>query len=372
MLIYQNTLWEKAIAEASKNPADLERSATASLSAPFLSVTAKKHPLPPGAVLNDYVSIAPYWWPDPDRADGLPWIRRDGEVNPVFFEYDSEVLLQFCRDTIGLLLGAEVLKKPEMGERAAQNIRHWFLEPASKMNPHLSYAQFVPGRNTGRNFGIIDTIEFIYLFELVERLEFNRHWTETDLAGLKEWTRDYLDWLLTSELGRQECATRNNHADWYDAQIVAFSLFAGKPEIARRQLLEYTVPRLETQLAPDGSLPFELERTLSKHYTVGTLYCFALLAYMAQNCFGIDLWNRSNLHGVSLRQSMAWVDRQLDSKEPWAWQQIRPFGFQEPARLYFLAGILENNPEYRRKADERIACPLEYLIQIRQPQNLKG
>ena len=32
---------------------------------------------------HDYLSLAPYWWPDPDKEDGLPWIRRDGEVNPM-------------------------------------------------------------------------------------------------------------------------------------------------------------------------------------------------------------------------------------------------------------------------------------------------
>ena len=28
------------------------------------------------------MSLAPYWWPDPTRPEGLPFVRRDGEVNP--------------------------------------------------------------------------------------------------------------------------------------------------------------------------------------------------------------------------------------------------------------------------------------------------
>jgi len=31
---------------------------------------------------HDYFSYGPYWWPDPAKPDGLPYIRRDGEVNP--------------------------------------------------------------------------------------------------------------------------------------------------------------------------------------------------------------------------------------------------------------------------------------------------
>lgn len=37
---------------------------------------------PPSGVRHDYMSIGPYWWPNPASADGLPYVRRDGEVNP--------------------------------------------------------------------------------------------------------------------------------------------------------------------------------------------------------------------------------------------------------------------------------------------------
>ena len=31
---------------------------------------------------HDYFSIGRYFWPDPSKPDGLPWINRDGETNP--------------------------------------------------------------------------------------------------------------------------------------------------------------------------------------------------------------------------------------------------------------------------------------------------
>jgi hypothetical protein len=37
---------------------------------------------PPSGDKHDYMSQAPYWWPDPASADGKPYIRRDGERNP--------------------------------------------------------------------------------------------------------------------------------------------------------------------------------------------------------------------------------------------------------------------------------------------------
>jgi hypothetical protein len=34
-----------------------------------------------GADAHDYVSFAPYFWPDPNKPDGLPYVRPDGRHN---------------------------------------------------------------------------------------------------------------------------------------------------------------------------------------------------------------------------------------------------------------------------------------------------
>ncbi len=31
---------------------------------------------------HDYYSFPPYWWPDPSKKDGMPYLRKDGETNP--------------------------------------------------------------------------------------------------------------------------------------------------------------------------------------------------------------------------------------------------------------------------------------------------
>ena len=43
---------------------------------------ADKGMTPPSGNKNDYMSISPYWWPDENKEDGLPWIRHDGKTNP--------------------------------------------------------------------------------------------------------------------------------------------------------------------------------------------------------------------------------------------------------------------------------------------------
>src|SRR5262245_17435085 len=44
-----------------------------------ISVTQKSALLPPTNDKHDYFSLSPYWWPDPSKPDGLPYIRRDGD-----------------------------------------------------------------------------------------------------------------------------------------------------------------------------------------------------------------------------------------------------------------------------------------------------
>ena len=41
-----------------------------------------KEQVPPSGDKHDYMSQAPYWWADPAKPNGLPYIRRDGERNP--------------------------------------------------------------------------------------------------------------------------------------------------------------------------------------------------------------------------------------------------------------------------------------------------
>ena len=59
----------------------LERDGRKALTSGPFSVTSKAI-TPPSGDKHDYMSQAPYFWPDPNRPNGWPYIRRDGERNP--------------------------------------------------------------------------------------------------------------------------------------------------------------------------------------------------------------------------------------------------------------------------------------------------
>src|SRR4051812_27315839 len=65
--------------------------ADAALKAPLFTVTSKTR-VPPSGDKRDYMSLGPYWWPNPETSDGLPYVRRDGMVNPESLQTDRQVM----------------------------------------------------------------------------------------------------------------------------------------------------------------------------------------------------------------------------------------------------------------------------------------
>ncbi|HOF18223.1 MAG TPA: alginate lyase family protein [Phycisphaerae bacterium] len=302
--------------------------------APPNIVRNKRHVAPSGDP-HDYISIGPYWWPDETKPDGLPWIRRDGQINPQFYEYDSLALETFCQSVSRLVLRAAAGCDAH-ARRAGDFLRAWFLDAETRMNPHLRYAQFIPGVCDGRGIGIIDTSSLVFLLDAVTHLPPSAAWTAAEMAGLREWVSCYLDWLLDSEPGRQEQAEPNNHGTRYDAQLCALACFCGRRDVARRQIETRTLGRIASQIEPDGGQPRELARTLSLTYCTYNLLALACLAQLGKG-LGIDLWRHETPDGRSILRALRWMLPYYAGTAPWTGKQLRPFDFAASALLLQLA-----------------------------------
>jgi len=239
------------------------------LNTEFYSVMQKKHVSPTGDK-HDYMSMAPYTWPNPDTPDGLPYITRDGERNPELNEYDRNPLGNMCEMVVNLALADFFTGKSEYAEKAAEQIRVWFLNPETKMNPHLTYAQFIPGvdNNMGRSYGIIDIYSFHEMLDAVALLQYSKALTSKDITEMQSWFTDFLHWLTTSEHGLKEKNAQNNHSIAYDATCIRIALFVNNMDLVNTILSEFPEKRLYPQIMPDGSQPQELRRTLALHYTL--------------------------------------------------------------------------------------------------------
>src|SRR6266545_4002239 len=217
-----------------------------------VAVTDKKT-LPPSGDRHDYFSLSPYWWPDTGKPDGLPYVRRDGETNPESKQDLDQPRVAALGDRVQALALAYFFTGDEAYARAAaRQLRVWFLDPATRMNPHLRFAQLVRGIDRERGSGIIDTRWFIEVVDAIGLLEGSASWTVVDQRGMKEWFARYLTWLRTSPNGEHEREARNNHGSWFAAQTAAYALFTGDTAAAGSLL-----PLLQLQhrgaLAPGGA-----------------------------------------------------------------------------------------------------------------------
>jgi hypothetical protein len=122
---------------------------------------------PPSGDKHDYVSMAPYFWPDPDKKDGLPYIRRDGKVNPERDKYDAPLLKKMSQAVGTLALAYYLTGEENYAEHATKLMQVWFLDAKTRMNPNLNYAQFIPGVNEGRGIGIIDTVALLKVVDAI-------------------------------------------------------------------------------------------------------------------------------------------------------------------------------------------------------------
>lgn len=290
---------------------------------PLYSVVNKTR-LPASEDAHDYFSFAPYWWPDPDSDDGLPYVRRDGEYNEATLgdATDKQRLIDFI-DTVNVLSWSYHLTGDERyAQRAVAQLRHWFIAPETRMAPNLRYAQAIPGRVEGRGIGIIESRLLIGLSESIRHLKPSPALTDETFGQLKQWYGDYLDWMLTSENGRKEHAKRNNHGTWYDAQVVAFARFVDRPALAKRRLHE-VLGRLETQFEPDGRQPLELERTRPWHYANFNLAAWSVLLREA-SALGLT-WPEDEADRARLAAAYRWIADHAANPDDWSYQELHGF-----------------------------------------------
>jgi hypothetical protein len=282
-------------------------------------------PLPPGAGRHDYVSFAAYAWPNPDTPDGLPYVNRDGQRNPdAIDKSDRPAMTAACFAALTLSHAFELTGNAAFSRRAGLVLRQFFLDPPTRMNPHLRFAQGVPGGASGKSFGIIDGNCLMDAADAAGRLREAPGWSEGDAIALRNWFANYLDWLLTSDAGRRQAARANNHGTFYDVQVVTLAGVTGRDEVA--QLVLEAVPdrRLRPQIDSTGGQPHELGRTLSWDYSVYNLRALTTLADLGER-HGIDLWRVTDEAGEPLiRKACVYMARHARPDATWPHPQIKP------------------------------------------------
>ena len=281
-----------------------------------------KEVTPPSGDKHDYMSQGPYWWPDPDQPDGLPYIRRDGERNPEIKKIsDHDYLYELIDavDRLGLAYFYTVEEK--YARKASELLRVWFIDPATRMNPNLNYGQGIPGRTEGRGIGIIETRQFCYLVDAVTLLEPSEAWTAQFHQEFKSWIGEYLTWLVESPHGLDESVHGNNHTTWYYVQTISMALFVDRQDLAH-MLQEKGLPLImDAQLESDGKQPKELARTRSYDYSSMNLMAINYFAILSEK-LGQPIWDYRD---QIIRKALDFLMPYLNLEKNWTYQQITEY-----------------------------------------------
>ncbi|MFG2378190.1 alginate lyase family protein [Streptomyces sp. NPDC048504] len=276
------------------------------------TVVDKPNPAPGGDV-HDYLSQAPYWWPTTtptaDNPWGCPYVQRDGQRNPeVDTGTDRQDVEKVFDSTYDLALAWYYTGDKRYAQQADQVLRTWFLDPATKMNPNLDHAQFIPCKYDGRAIGIIDFSQsYTSVVDAIAILSTGAPgWTRNDRTAMASWNSEFLGWLKNSAFGKEEGAAANNHGTFYDMELAALAYATGDTALARRTVLDARAKRIDPQIAGDGSQPQELARTRSWHYSTFDLVAYTRLAAIGRHV-GVNLWTYQGPDGQGLLKAVDYL-----------------------------------------------------------------
>ena len=272
---------------------------------------------PPSQDKHDYISLGPYFWPNPKTKDGYPYIRRDGKVNPnALIDSDSPRLVRLANALETLALAYYYTNNTKYAQRAVEMIQIWFINDTTKMNPHLKYAQGIPGTVPGRALGILDGRHFVRILDSITLIENSNLLSSKDLEIIKQWVKDYQNWLLNGEYAYEESHRPNNHGTFYDYQVVGYALYLEQPKKAKELLTNAQYIRLGSHIGSKGQNFHELERTRPLHYSLFDLEAMIGLALYSDHYDDVNFWTFT-INQTSLKKAIDYVVKYKNNRDMW-------------------------------------------------------
>ncbi len=269
------------------------------LAIPAATITAFPTSKSPGG-LHDFFSEADYFWPDPRNPQGA-YISRDGLSNPDIFK-------DHRRAMIGL--------------------------------------SGVHGASTGRSYGIIDSLHLVEVARATTLLG-SEALSAQEIEAVRQWFRDYLDWMITSEKGQQERHALNNHATCWALQAAEYARLVGDDSVRGDLRTWFIKTLLIEQVDKDGSFPRELARTKPYSYSI---FNFDVMAGLAQSLQGQtpDLATYALPDGRGLCTVARFLYPYIKNKSIWPYakdaQHFDALPVRSPGLLF--AGLACHQPSY--------------------------
>src|SRR4030095_16037288 len=222
---------------------------------------------------------------------------------------------------IGALASAYKLTRDDRYfQHALKHCRAWFVDPETRMNPNLLYAQAIKGRFTGRGIGIIDTIQLMEVAQGMMIMSEDRGADKQNIIGIRNWFAEYLKWLTTHKYGQAEMNAAKNHGTCWVMQVATFARFTGDEKMMQFCAYRYKTVLLPNQMAADGSFPQELRRTKPYGYSIFNLDAMTTICQVLSTEED-DLWNYKLADGRCIQKGIEYLYPFIADKSKWRLKQ---------------------------------------------------
>ncbi|KAH9835670.1 chondroitin AC/alginate lyase [Rhodofomes roseus] len=242
-----------------------------------------------------------------------PYVVRDGKVNPdVRTLPDSPAAVHMTESVLYNSIAYVLQKSSTASKNAAEFIDTFFISSKTGMTPNMSYGQLVrgPGKDhqIGTFTGVLDLRGLVKVVNGIQLLKAanSPDWTSARDQAMTTWTKSYISWLETSDLGKEVASKANNHLTFYVNQLAAAKLYVGDTQGATTAVKNYFNNQFKDQVAASGEQPFEASRTRPFHYR-----CFNLEAMITNAKIGDQLgqnfWTAKSKYGATIQNALDYV-----------------------------------------------------------------
>ncbi|KAF9901154.1 hypothetical protein BX616_002361 [Lobosporangium transversale] len=310
------------------------------------SVTNKNQTAPSGDI-HDYLSLSKYYWPNPKTENQLPYIRRDGHINPeIETVRDYRLLRTMIREVHMMGMAYHFTGDKRYADKCAMRLKEWFLDEATYMNPNINYGSLQKGQKLGARTGVLDMFTIFRVFDALHYLKQEPTWPKDLIPNLQAWFTRYIKWLETSVLAKQERRGNNNHGTYFDVQIIGIYLFLGRVDDARDVAESALTNRIDLQITGKGEQPEELERKTSWYYSVFNLQAMMTLARWGDD-LGVDMWHHKGPQGQSIKKAIDFMlPYALKGGEGWPVPNIKGFPMGDYLKCLQIAWNIYGDEKY--------------------------
>ncbi|GBB95833.1 hypothetical protein RclHR1_02620024 [Rhizophagus clarus] len=272
---------------------------------------------PPNNNKQEYISYAPYFWPfcgcdgknvtDPETQ--CLYKQIDGKVNgDVEILSDPHDSTSMVRDVLSLSISYLLYNDEDFAKKAVELLDVWFVNNKTRMFPDVNYGQVVrgPGEWKGRPEGILDTRLYVYIPAAIRILTNSNTWNHNDNIdkGVKTWFANFSNWLMKSELGKNESNAENNHATFYVAQLATYLNFTGRTKDANDLIGKFANTTFKDMILESGEQPKESSRRKPYHYQCFNLEALTYIAIFSQKINGTtNLWETKTKYNATIQNA---------------------------------------------------------------------